>query len=445
MIEVGKLAASLVILGGLIAPPASRANEAAPLTLESMAKAASLAFAGTVREVNYRTSRGRALTDVVFEDLTIVVGTHSGRSLTLTLAGGYSRQGHTAVVGMPEFASGERCVVLALNQGTEGTWFAPIIGLNQGCFPVIRDSLTGMMIVHEHSRMPLVGIVGGHIAVMAPFNGEASHGYPTIEKIPGMRVGRRPAAEPAIEIYPRALDPGTRVSEAEFLRAISRMAHGSEAAPASGGSAAPPDSTKRAQVLAFLDQIFVHGVPYEDAHALGPEAVPILHQLLEDDQYRSERSAIIAAIAFIGAPESFGILLDFSWHRPRGEVDLDTFQALMAVQSVMGTLRTREAIDYLAAGVSPQFWEAIPWTFGRYHGAERDLYLSKTAINGLSYTGSRRAAEVLARLKKKPFSPRQQSNIEEGIVRNAAIRSAGLVEYIRAQQRAWDSSGSGPR
>jgi hypothetical protein len=191
------------------------------------------------------------------------------------------------------------------------------------------------------------------------------------------------------------------------------------------------DSAKRAEVVRYLDQIFVHGVPYDYARELGPEAVPILEAYLDSDSHHVWRSTIVATIAFLAGRRAFPILRRFTWERFHGEVDLSTFQALTATQSVLGAVQGSEAVEYLAKGTNPDSWKGIPWSFGTYHGEKLHLLMSKVAINGLGLTGTARAAEVLEKLRRHPFAPQQLSNINEALPRNEEVRKIGLAEYLR--------------
>jgi hypothetical protein len=194
------------------------------------------------------------------------------------------------------------------------------------------------------------------------------------------------------------------------------------------------DSTDRAKVFQYLDQIFIHGVPYDAAQELGPQAVPILEALLDGESHHEWRSTIVVTIAFLAEHRAFPILRSFTWDRFRGEVDLSTFQALTSAQSVLGASQAPQAVEYLVRGADPASWQGIRWTFGRYRGSVLYLLLSKLAINGLGLTGSARAAEVLANLKRHPFASEQVSNIDEAITRNEGVRRMGLAEYLRHRE-----------
>ena len=203
---------------------------------------------------------------------------------------------------------------------------------------------------------------------------------------------------------------------------------------AAQGSSGPTQRSELEERLeAYFSQEFIHGVPYQEAHDFGHEALPTLGRFLLDEPHRSARPYIAAAIAFIGAPESYVILRRFLWEEFEGEVDVHTFRALLATPSLMGTIHRKEAVDDLILGVNPSHWKTIKWTFGHHRGDDLQLLLSKVAINGLSYTGSPQARSVLEQLKKKPYSERQASNIKEGLERHAKIASKGLPEYMRSQ------------
>jgi hypothetical protein len=195
-------------------------------------------------------------------------------------------------------------------------------------------------------------------------------------------------------------------------------------------TAAFQDSALAGRIHDFVVSGFHHGVPYKIAHDFGPEGLPILARMLDDDDYHDHRDNIVTTIAWIGDPQGFPILRSFLLDRFSGEVDIHTFQALAVTPSVMGAIRDSKVTDFLVDHVDPAAWKEVRWSFETNRDEKLRVLLSKTAINGLSLAGTSRAGSVLAKLKKKPYSTRQVPNIEEGIKRNAEIASKGLEEYM---------------
>jgi hypothetical protein len=186
-------------------------------------------------------------------------------------------------------------------------------------------------------------------------------------------------------------------------------------------------------VREFVTRNYFHGIPYEEARSLGPQALAELEQMLSDPSMKAHWARIVTMIAYIGAPRSFRILKSFTWERFSGTVDDETWRALLLVPNVMGAIPDAPGApvsEYLERGTNPAFWDSLPWT-ERLHARYGDLslVLSKVSINGLAATGTRRAALALAKLRDKPYSKRQVPTIMEGIKVNEEISRIGIAEY----------------
>ncbi|HMI30964.1 MAG TPA: hypothetical protein VK527_04430 [Candidatus Limnocylindrales bacterium] len=194
-------------------------------------------------------------------------------------------------------------------------------------------------------------------------------------------------------------------------------------------SAAPQDSTLEGRLREFVS-CCEGGVPYGTAHAFGPKALPILAQMLNDEAYRKHWTWIVTTIGFVGGDESFEILHTFLLDRFSGEVG-DAVGALAGTVSVMGMTRAPKAERFLIERVNPDAWKDVRWSFSPHQPASLHVLLSRAAINGLSYLGNERAANVLAELEKRPYASTQMANIKEGIRRNLEVGSKGWDEYVR--------------
>jgi HEAT repeat protein len=185
-------------------------------------------------------------------------------------------------------------------------------------------------------------------------------------------------------------------------------------------------------IAGFVQQRFIHSVPYVEAHQLGPRALPILIKLFEDARYKTSWANIALTISYTGEPEGFETLRSFIMDRFHGEVDLETFQALAAAQITLGPLAAHSpaALRYLIEGVNPDYWRELPWTFRTYQGAERDLAMSRWSITALSHTGTPQAGLLLEELYEKPYSERQRDIITEGLARYKEVSAKGIEKYL---------------
>lgn len=184
----------------------------------------------------------------------------------------------------------------------------------------------------------------------------------------------------------------------------------------------------------FVHGIWEHGVSYSGARALGPRALPRLRRWLRSDSMRPHWSTIVWTIGYIGDARDFRTLRDFLENRFVGKVDDDTFQALLSSIHVMGHIAAKsdEATAYLCSATDPVFFKRVRWRYPSSSSPanERNLLLSKLAINALSSTGRPEAERVLQALLKKPYDQAQHFNITEGIERCQAIARVGRDRYF---------------
>jgi hypothetical protein len=163
-----------------------------------------LIFAGTVDSVEYALFKDRALvTRVRFAKLDSVTNLGGDSSVTLTLNRGLE---------WPSFQKSSRYVVFAHNLGDE-PWFMPNTG--DGFFPV--RTREGRTYVCAPGDRPVVEIASGLIGVVDERLGATDS---TIVQ-PYDYMGRD--GRPGIRRYPKRGDPGTRITEADFLTAVREL------------------------------------------------------------------------------------------------------------------------------------------------------------------------------------------------------------------------------
>jgi len=176
--------------------------------------------------------------------------------------------------------------------------------------------------------------------------------------------------------------------------------------------------------------------PYQKGHDFGPQAIPTLKRLLDDETYKPCWRNVVLTIGFIGGKESFEILRAFMWDRFRGEIDEATLNAMMEVPSAMGAIpavqESSGAVPYLERGTDPRVWFRLPWTQKRLSADDLAFILSERCFSGLSWTGTREAEHFLTRLSEKPYDPRQSSLARSALVRNREIQRVGLSTYVES-------------
>ena len=174
---------------------------------------ADVIFAGTVDSVRHAMDPAgeTALTRVYFGNVVYAKGGPGPRPLALTIRGGSTAGDESLVVGRPKFEKSKRYIVLAhADLGSARNLYLPIIGLDSGFFPVAPDSSTDVAHVHDSEYRPVAQIKGHHLVVI---DKRARGGVPV--PLHGTVSG-----EPSMELLAPSMDPGTRVREGDFLRAV---------------------------------------------------------------------------------------------------------------------------------------------------------------------------------------------------------------------------------
>jgi hypothetical protein len=148
---------------------------------------------------------------VYFGDVVYAKGGPGPGPLALTLRGGKPAGSESFVVGQPKFEKSKRYIVLAhADLGSAKDLYLPIIGLDSGFFPVAPDSSTHVAHVYDSEYRPVVQIKGHHLVVID----KRARGGPPVP------LHGKASGEPSIELLDPSVDPGTRVGEGDFLRAV---------------------------------------------------------------------------------------------------------------------------------------------------------------------------------------------------------------------------------
>ena len=207
------LLVSVAVGCALLGARVPQASTITQLDLAFTARKAGLIFAGTVDTVMYRMDpAGQTVLSLVsFKDVTYAKGDRRSGRVSLTLRGGRTDKDESRVIDQPEFEISKRYIVMThADLGSEQNLYLPIIGLNAGFFPVLIDSTAKTTHVCDWEYRPIARIQGHHLVVVAV-----------------RAIGDRPAPpqrgtkrEPPIEVLDPGKDPGTRVTETEFLRTV---------------------------------------------------------------------------------------------------------------------------------------------------------------------------------------------------------------------------------
>ncbi len=213
-----------------------------------------------------------------------------------------------------------------------------------------------------------------------------------------------------------------------------------------GTTLAPGAQAGREQDSVIVDLVCrqrIHGIPFEDAHALGPGAIRRLGEILKNEHYKGCWANAAAVIGTIATPSSFSILREFVWERFRGDVDSETFTALEGATAALGMSLSTDStavLDYLVRGADPEFWAKRPWSYPKMDPTAINFLFSRFCIHGLGYTGSPQARSVLLRLQQRPYTDAQRADIQAALQEHRDIAAKGIAEYMASKRKAYDGT-----
>lgn len=261
---------AILAVAGFLSPPA-RSTTVVHLSVDSMAELADLVFAGTVvhQESRWDATHSTIWTYVTLTNLATVKGESTVDSVTLAFKGG-TVDGHTiSVAGMPRFGEGQREVLLVHSRvGWQPT--SAVVGMFQGRFQVRQSPGDGSEYVVDSYGRTIVGVEGKELVVLgAREAGNSGVELLSTTLMPGDGLSDSPSEEGMLEqsepevilppsknidnepwqsrispdgigdtpegitlnpvsesqpiVIPPENDPGTRLTEDDFLRILRRL------------------------------------------------------------------------------------------------------------------------------------------------------------------------------------------------------------------------------
>jgi HEAT repeat protein len=184
----------------------------------------------------------------------------------------------------------------------------------------------------------------------------------------------------------------------------------------------------RKDVKDLLTEWAPRGIPYAEARAYGPRAVPELVAMLNDPALEAHWTKVIWVMGCIGDASATTPLLDFL-ERQRGEVSVDAFRAALAIGPALGHLAREgdaRALESLKALVrSDRVRKGAPdFSYRRYRGEALDEVLARTAIQGLGIAGTPEALAVLQAMGPN-LRADWTDNVSEAIELNLRVSQIG--------------------
>jgi hypothetical protein len=195
----------------------------------------------------------------------------------------------------------------------------------------------------------------------------------------------------------------------------------------------------------FVRVQYRHGLPYQEAAKFGKSDVPTLLRMLSDKNDRPYWSNIVLTLGIIGDESATDPLIEFLEKRFQGEVDLDTFNALLTVPAALGHSAYRgntKALGYLLMNytVDKFAYKRIAWQFQKYKGETLSILLCKMIIRGLAVSGNQRARDLLVKMQTDQgpeyaeLRRHCQFNISEGLELHDRLKKDGPEKTFMPQR-----------
>jgi len=203
-------------------------------------------------------------------------------------------------------------------------------------------------------------------------------------------------------------------------------------------ASAQTDTQPRMPVRDFVSSEFIHGVPYDLAKNYNSDDVPELISMLSSNEMKPYWRNIIWVLAAIGDERALDVLIRFNASRFDGEVDNDTFSALIQINLAIGALahRSDAAFEHIERIANPEYWRKNPvsWRYVTLKPGETELLMTQLAINGLGLTGRERAIEILESVDDR-LNPRNvelyfKNNLEEAKAKARLSAEQGLQAVL---------------
>jgi HEAT repeat protein len=185
----------------------------------------------------------------------------------------------------------------------------------------------------------------------------------------------------------------------------------------------------------------LEGVPYDKARALGPQAEPILLQLIDRQDMRASRSNIVVTLGILGSPAAvqriITVLEAGSSALAQDEVQT-RMDAVVALGYAANVAVDPTALNYLLSGTNLGYWipPRIQWTLP--DGGSPATRLRTRAISALGLSGKSDALQMLQQLQTtgggRGAPPSEQALIAESIETNQYIAKSGLSQYYQTRR-----------
>jgi len=212
-----------------------------------------------------------------------------------------------------------------------------------------------------------------------------------------------------------------------------------------------PAFAQSRQILSFVQQVYIEGVPYDRVKKLNPDsALPELLNLLGDTKHIKSWPNIVVTLGMLGDERAVEPLISFlnrdmSGRRLSHSHYIAKSSVVMALGYIVNESKNKRALDFLIESATPEAWKqkSITWR-SPYHRDEADLHkqLATMSVLGLGLSGDPSAAEKLKSMQE-PRNNRRRRNlkdrsnridvsiINEALKANNMISERGIIQYNR--------------
>jgi len=235
-------------------------------------------------------------------------------------------------------------------------------------------------------------------------------------------------------LFPVLVFTSTDTAAAQVRSASPTASPGGVKSPAAPTSPTPFERGKgRAgpvDLRTFVTTAYVHGLPYAEAHAYGPQAVPELVAMLKDPSLEPHWTNIVATLGCIEDASAVQPLMDFM-KRQRGAISADAFRAVLSVLTAIGQIAhggDPAALKIITDFADPRAYKTygVRFVYGRYRDAALADVLVPTDIMALGVSGRAEALTLLKRMLNDPALRKEwRDNVTEAIDLNVKMSSLG--------------------
>jgi hypothetical protein len=215
---------------------------------------------------------------------------------------------------------------------------------------------------------------------------------------------------------------------------------------ACGSPPPPPQAPSGDPVRRFVEATYPHGVPYDQARALGAAAEPNLLLLLDQTSMTPHRGNILVTLGILGSTTAVQRVVT-EIEKGTGQLTADEVNARMDGVLALGyaayadTNRTTGSLTYVLEGTSLPRWNArVKWELNGGGDPARRL-LART-IGALGLSGRREALRALEDLlsaagggRGGPPATPEHARIADALEANKYIAANGMTKYYEAYLR----------